>query len=117
MSELITALAAEIQGDPSCAKALKVLDLALAHGWTENPRASLVLRLDHPDGEPMYVAWELFSGSNGKRSWRFLSAAARNGQSMTLNDVMAVIENPVLVYPEPPENMEVVSNGTTSTAG
>ena len=105
---LIEVVAAEVSSDPSAARAVKLLNAALANGWTENNVASLVLRLKHPDGLPMFVAWRLLVGNNGKTSWRFDGARASNGQAMTLNDAFAVVETPQLIFPEPPERKEEV---------
>jgi hypothetical protein len=103
VSELIEAVAAEVEGEPSAARAVKLLKAALENGWTENPYCSLVLRLQHPDGLPMFVRWNLVVSDTGKPSWRFAGARASNGQPMNLSDVALVIETPELVLPEPPE--------------
>jgi hypothetical protein len=109
-SDLIEAVAAEVQGEASAARAVKILQQALAAGWTENPYASLVLRLKHPDGVPMFARWNLVISDKGKPSWRFYGARASNGQAMTLNDVALVIEHPELVFPEPPAVTEEIED-------
>lgn len=115
MSDLIEAVAAEVSSDPSAARALKLLALALENGWTENPYSSLVLRLTHPDGLPMFVRWNLVLSDKGKPSWRFYGARASNGQPLTLSDAFAVIETPQLVFPEPPEPNEEEESASDCT--
>jgi hypothetical protein len=106
MTDLIETVAAEVDGEPTAAKAVKLLRAAAENGWTENPYCSLVLRLQHPDGLPMFVRWNFVLSDGGKPSWRFAGARASNGQAMTLSDVAMVIEHPELIFPEPPENDE-----------
>ena len=106
MSELIEAVIAEVSSDPSAARAVKLLKAALENGWVENPYCSLVLRLTHPDGLPMFVRWNFVISDKGKPSWRYYGARASNGQALTLNDAFLVIENPPFIFPEPPETSE-----------
>lgn len=112
VTDLLELTAAEVAGDDaSAARAVKLLRLAIELGWTENPYTSLVVRLKHPDGEPMFARWDMAIGANGKASWRFKGARAANGQPLTLNDAFAVLEHPELIYPEPPADLKEEESG------
>jgi hypothetical protein len=90
--------------EPTALRAMKVLDAAKANGWVENPYCSLVLRLTRPDAEPFFARWDLsFNPETGKRSWRFVGARAKNGQPLNYTDIFIYLENPAVIYPEPPE--------------
>lgn len=99
----------EIMGEPSAARALKLLAKAKENGWHENPFTSLVIRLDKEDAEPFFMTWHLGVGSNGKPSWRFQGGRAKNGQALNLNDALLYLEDPSVIYPEPPKEEEVKS--------
>lgn len=114
MSELFDLTVKEIMGEPSAARALKLLAKAKEHGWHENPYTSLVIRLDKEGAEPFFVSWHLAEGANGKPSWRFQGGRARNLQPLGLNDALLYLEDPSVIYPEPPKEEEVKScDGTT----
>lgn len=81
----------------------KVLDAAEENGWMENPFTSLVVRLTREDGLPFYATWH-WVGVDGKRSWRFQGAYAKNGQALNYNDIFVYLEDPAVIYPEPPED-------------
>lgn len=95
-------LGAVIDGPPP-ARVLKVLDAADENGWTENPYISLVVRLTREDAIPFFARWDLV-GSEDKRSWRFQGARAANGQKLNYNDIFIYLEDPSVIYPEPPED-------------
>ena len=80
----------------------KVLDTAAENGWTEKT-TSLVVRLDHPDGLPFYATWHWVEVDD-KRSWRFQGARAKNGQALNYNDIFVYLEDPAVIYPEPPDD-------------
>jgi hypothetical protein len=94
----------EVLNDPSAAKALKVLARAKELGWHENPYTSLVIRLGKEGAEPFFARWDLGVTSSGKPSWRFQGARAANGQALNYNDVLIYLEDPDVIYPEPPED-------------
>ena len=96
-------VAGEVAGEPSPARAIKVLDTAKAKGWTENPFCSLVLRLTRADAIPFFARWDLsFNADTGKKSWRFTEARAANGQPLNYNDIFIYLDDPRVIYPEPP---------------
>lgn len=97
---------------PSAANAIKLLAKAKELGWHENPFTSLVVRLSKDDAEPFFIRWDLAVGSSGKPSWRFAGARAANGQPLNYRDAVLYLEDPSIIYPEPPE--EEVNNGDDS---
>lgn len=85
----------------------KVLDKANDEGWWENPYVSLVLRLTKEEPAlPFFARWDLHSDPSGKRSWRFHGARASNGQALNYSDIFVYLEDPSVIYPEPPEGGE-----------
>ena len=107
MPDLFDVLAGELEGEPSPARAIKVLEAAKANGWTENPYSSFVVRLTREDAEPFFARWDLsFNPETGKKSWRFAGARARNGQALNYSDIFIYLENPEVIYPEPPEEIQ-----------
>jgi hypothetical protein len=93
----------EVSSEPTAARAVKVLDAAKANGWVENTHASLVLRLTREDALPFFASWNLsFNPETGKRSWRFTGARAKNMQPLNYQDIFVYLENPEVIYPEPP---------------
>lgn len=113
MSELFDLTVKEVMGEPSAARALKLLAKAKEEGWTENPHTSLVIRLDKEGAEPFFMRWDLAEGSNGKPSWRFQGGRAKNGQALGLNDALLYLEDPSVIYPEPPKEEVKSCDGTT----
>ena len=69
----------ELAGEPSPARALKVLDEASELGW-EIGACSFVIRLDRDDALPWFARWDLSVSDEGKKSWKFAGARASNGQ-------------------------------------
>lgn len=113
MPDLIEGVGGEIAGEPTCARALKVLDAAKANGWVENTHCSLVLRLTRDDAEPFFASWDLsFNPDTGKPSWRFTGARAKNGQPLNYNDIFIYLEDPRVIYPEPPADEPGESDST-----
>lgn len=103
MPDIFEVVAGEVSGEPSPARALKVLEAAKANGWVENTHCSLVLRLTREDAEPFWARWDLsFNPETGRKSWRFYGARAKNGQALNYNDIFIYLENPEVIYPEPP---------------
>ncbi len=97
-------MAEEVNGEPTPVKALKVLEAMRDNGWTENPFASFAVRGARPDAEPFFAVWHcFFNEETGKRSWRFANARAKNGQPLNYTDIFIYLENPLVIYPEPPE--------------
>lgn len=102
--DIFSAIQAEVEGEPSAARALKVLTAAKENGWTENPYASLVLRLTRDDGLPFFCGWDLsFDPASGKRSWRFRGGRASNGQALNYQDVFTYLADPSVIHPEMPD--------------
>jgi len=104
----------DILTEPLPARVAKVLNAAAEHGWAENPVVSLTIRLAKPDdipeprsgavALPFFATWHLFTDpESGKRSWRFASARAKNGQALNYSDIFIYLEDPDVIYPEPPE--------------
>lgn len=100
---------------PQAARAPRYLQGAIDNGWV--PVVSLTMRLTKPDdtptkagempAKPFFVTWQLngFTEKTGKLSWRFHSARAANGQALSESDIPVVLENPEVVYPEPPDEL------------
>lgn len=117
MTGLIDALKDEIEmGEPTAARAMKILDQAGELGWTENPVVSLVLRLTRDDALPFFARWDLTVTNEGKRSWRFQGARAQNGQPLAFNDIKVYLADPDVIHPEPPTNPEDDSDESFRTA-
>jgi hypothetical protein len=110
MTDLLDAVKDELGGEPSAARAMKILDQARELGWTENPYCSLVIRLARPGDElalPFFARWDLsVHPETGKKSWRFAGARAANGQPLAYNDIKTYLEDPSVIYPEPPSDPE-----------
>lgn len=104
--DMFDALEGELGGEPSAARALKILDQARELGWVENPFASLVVRLNRPDAKPFFARWDLsHNPETGKRSWRFRHAWAANGQPLAFNDIKTYLEDPTVIEPEMPDEL------------
>lgn len=104
---IFNVLPGELEGEPSAARALKVLAKAEEEGWTLNPVCSLVLRLTREDALPFFARWDLtVAPETGKKSWRFQGARAMNGQPLNYNDISVYLEDPSVIYPEPPTTPE-----------
>jgi hypothetical protein len=82
-----------------------LLDKAEEFGW-EAGHHSFVVRLYHPDAplaRPFFASWDLVKVEAKKPSWRFTRAYASNTQALNLSDVMDYLEDPAVIWPEPPE--------------
>lgn len=111
-------LADEVEGEPSAARALKVLAKAQEEGWTQNPVCSLVLRLTREDALPFFARWDLtFNPETGKKSWRFQGARAMNGQALNYNDIFIYLEDPDVIEPESPEEYADVPESVRNSLG
>lgn len=100
------ALEDELGGEPSAARAISILKTAEKLGWTENPYASLVIRLTRSDALPFYARWDLsFDPKTAKRSWRFAHAQAANGQKLAYVDIGTYLNDPRVIYPDPPDEL------------
>jgi hypothetical protein len=106
----------ELDGEPTAARAMKILDQAGELGWTENPFVSLVIRLTRDDAVPFFARWDLSVTDSGKRSWRFQGARAANGQALNFNDIKIYLEDPDVIHPEPPTSPEDDSDEAFRTA-
>jgi hypothetical protein len=103
-------LAQEALDNPT-SRMLKVLAAAEEEGWTVG-RISLAVRLSGPDDKPdrigevalpFYAIWELTGWTpKGRPSWHFLNARAKNGQPLSEGDILTYLEDPSVIYPEPP---------------
>jgi len=103
--DIFDVLPDELAGEPSPARAIKILDQAKELGWTLNPFASLVIRLTRDDALPFFAKWDLSVSESGKKSWRFTGARAANGQPLAYGDIKAYLEDPRVIYPEPPDEL------------
>ena len=104
--DIFDVLPGEIEGEPSAARVIKLLDEAKELGWTENPFVSLVVRLTRDDAKPFYARWEMgFNPETGKRSWRFAKAFASNTQPLAFGDIKTYLEDPSVIFPEPPDEL------------
>jgi len=99
---LLDGVKAELEGEPTAARAMKILDQAAELGWTENPFVSLVIRLTREDAIPFFARWDLSVSDTWKRSWRFQGARAMNGQALNFNDIKIYLEDPDVIHPEMP---------------
>jgi hypothetical protein len=103
--EIFDVLADELAGEPSAARAVSILETAKDLGWTENPSCSFVIRLTRDDAKPFYARWDLGVSETGKKSWRFQGARAINGQPLAFGDIKTYLEDPSVIYPEPPDEL------------
>jgi hypothetical protein len=106
----------ELDGEPTAARAMKMLDQAEELGWTESPFVSLVIRLTREDAIPFYATWHLSVSDTGKRSWRFAGARAQNGQPLNFNDIKVYLNDPDVIHPEMPSIPEDDSDESVRTA-
>lgn len=81
---------------------VRVLDKAEELGWFQNSHTSLVVRLSRDDALPFFARWDMVVSPEGKRSWRFVHAWAKNAQPLSYNDIMIYLDDPSVIYPEPP---------------
>lgn len=101
---IFDAIGDELEGEPTPSRAIKILDEARELGWTENPACSFVVRLTREDALPFFARWDMaHNPETGKRSWRFQGARAINGQPLNFNDIKLYLNDPNLIYPEPPD--------------
>jgi hypothetical protein len=104
--DIFDVLTDELSGEPTPARAISILETAKELGWTENAHSSFVIRLTRGDGLPFYARWDMnHNPETGKRSWRFAGARAINGQPLAYGDIKAYLEDPRLIYPEPPDEL------------
>jgi hypothetical protein len=103
--DLLDAIQDELGGEPSPARALKILDEARELGWTENPFSSFVVRLTREDAKPFYARWDLSVSASGKKSWRFHGARAANGQPLAFADIKTYLNDPRVIEPEMPDDL------------
>src|SRR5579859_2475548 len=104
--DIFDVLPDELGGEPSAARAIKILDEAKELGWTENPFVSLVVRLTREDAKPFFARWDLsIHPETVKRSWRFAKAYASNGQALAYGDIRTYLNDPSVIYPEPPDEL------------
>jgi hypothetical protein len=107
----------ELGGEPTASRAIKLLDYAAEQGWKENPACSFVIRLTREDALPFYARWDMtYSEDTGKRSWRFNGAMAKNGQKLAYNDIKTYLDDPDVIYPEPPTSPEDDTDESFRTA-
>jgi hypothetical protein len=106
----------ELDGEPTAARAMKMLDQAEELGWTESPFVSLVIRLTREDAIPFFARWDLAVSKEGKRSWRFQGARAANGQPLNFNDIKVYLNDPDVIHPEMPSIPEDDSDESVRTA-
>jgi hypothetical protein len=91
-------------------RVVKLLKSAVDNGWEANaPGITFRVRLTKPDDDlalPFFIGWDLYlNPETAKWSWRFSGARAKNGQPMNFNDVFTYLEDPSVIYPEPPEEL------------
>jgi hypothetical protein len=99
-------LAWVVADTPVPPRVIRVLDHAAEKGWrVRGPGVTLVARLtkdDDPLALPFYVRWTMVETQDGKKSWRFTSAYAKNGQPMNYGDIFTYLDDPAVIHPEPP---------------
>lgn len=101
MKETVT----EILEGPLPPKVAALLDKMDEFGW-EPGAMSFVIRAKHPDSDlarPFYAGWNIVQVEGRKASWRFTGAWASNCQALNLNDLMEYMEDPAVIWPEPPD--------------
>lgn len=108
----MTAELAQEALDNTTPRMLKVLKAAEELGWTAGV-TSVTVRLSRPDDKPdrtgavalpFYATWVLKGWTpTGRPSWSFMGARASNGQALSEADIMTYLEDPSVIYPEPPE--------------
>lgn len=103
--DLLDAIRDELEGDNTPARAIKILEYARELGWTENPFASFTIRLTREDGLPFFATWHLVMAESGKLSYRFAGARAMNGQALAFGDIKTYLEDPRVIFPEPPDEL------------
>ena len=115
--DIFSAIADELSGEPTPARAISILETAKELGWRENPYSSFVIRLTRDDGLPFFARWDMsFNPETGKRSWRFHSAYASNTQPLAYGDIKLYLSDPSLIYPEPPSDPEDDTDESIRTA-
>jgi hypothetical protein len=102
-------ITSEVTG-PLPPNVVKVLERAEELGWFQNPFTSLVVRLSRDDAEPFYARWDMYVSPEGKRSWRFKHARAKNAQPLNYKDIFTYLEDPSVIYPEPPTEDEELAS-------
>lgn len=103
---ILDAIRDELKGEPTPARAIRILDQAAELGWTENPYCSFVIRLTREDAKPFYARWDMsHNPETGKRSWRFAHAQASNGQRLAFRDIQTYLEDPRVIEPFPPDEL------------
>jgi hypothetical protein len=100
---ILDAIRDELDGEPSPARALKVLDEAGELGW-EVGACSFVIRLNRDDALPWFARWDLSVSDAGKKSWKFAGARAQNGQPLAYRDLKVYLSDPDVIHPEPPDS-------------
>ena len=77
----------ELDGEPTPARAIKILDEAEELGWTHNPACSFVIRLTREDALPFFARWDMaHNPETGYRSWGIQGARAVNGPPLNINN-------------------------------
>lgn len=99
---------------PMSPKVVALLELAENNGWKHN-FTSMVTRWvpngEDKFGKPWFAAWHLERNNRGKWSWRFAHAMASNLQRLNYQDAMIYLENPEVIYPEPPAKLWRLTEG------
>jgi len=104
--DILDAIADELNGEPTPSRAVSILETAKELGWRENPFCSFVIRLTRDDALPFYARWDLsVHPETGKRSWRFAKAYASNGQALAYGDIKTYLNDPSVIYPDPPDEL------------
>jgi hypothetical protein len=115
--DMFDVLLDELEGEPTPARAIGVLNLARELGWANNPFASFTIRLTREDALPFFATWHfIHNQETGKRSWRFAGARAQNGQALNYNDIKVYLQDPDVIHPEPPTSPEDDSDEAFRTA-
>lgn len=59
---------------------------------------------EEPPALPFFATWLLKGWTKGgKGSWSFDCARASNGQALSEDDILTYLNDPSVIYPEPPE--------------
>jgi hypothetical protein len=95
--------------DDTSKRILKVLDEAEANGWTVG-LVTVAVRISPPGqmdnrasewnlARAFYAIWEMAGRTaQGRPSWKFLGARARNGQPLSESDISIYLKDPSAIW-------------------
>lgn len=96
----------ELLEGPIPTRVAKILETAEANGWRHNFTSMVTRWAPHGEdklGKPWFGSWHLnYSPERERWSWRWAGGMAANLQRLSNNDTLIYLENPEVIYPEPP---------------